>query len=59
MNTTKVYTAVEIQKILNLSKSKLYAFLEETYNSQRPFKIIKIGKLYRINKDSFDKWINS
>lgn len=58
MDDKKVYTAIEVQKILNLSKSKLYDFLEETYNKQKPFKVIKIGKLYRIHKDSFEKWIN-
>ncbi|MDD5826772.1 MAG: helix-turn-helix domain-containing protein [Bacilli bacterium] len=58
MDEKKVYTAVEIQKMLNLSKSKLYIFLDEAYRRQDPFKVLKIGKLYRIQKDSFDKWIN-
>ena len=58
MDEKKVYTAVEIQKMLNLSKSKLYIFLDEAYRRQSPFKVLKIGKLYRIQKDSFDKWIN-
>ena len=44
--------------MLNLSKSKLYIFLDEAYRRQDPFKVLKIGKLYRIQKDSFDKWIN-
>lgn len=61
MNTEnkKVYSISEIQKLLGLGRTKTYNFLEEVYKNQAPFRVIKIGKLYRIPKDSFDKWLNS
>ena len=61
MNTEikKVYSISEIQKLLSLGRTKTYNFLEEVYKKQEPFRVIKIGKLYRIPKDSFDKWLNN
>lgn len=61
MNTEnkKVYSISDIQKLLGLGRTKTYNFLEEVYKKQEPFRVIKIGKLYRIPKDSFDKWLNS
>lgn len=61
MNTEnkKVYSISDIQKLLGLGRTKTYNFLEEVYKNQEPFRVIKIGKLYRIPKDSFDKWLNS
>ena len=53
----KVYEVSEVQEILGLGRSKTYLFLEEVYKKQQPFIVIKIGKLYKIPKDSFDKWI--
>jgi len=55
----KVYSISEIQNILELGRTKTYNFLEEVYKKQQPFRVIKIGKLYRIPKDSFDKWLNN
>lgn len=52
-----VYDAADIQKILGLSKSKVYLWLEEVYKAQMPFRVIKIGKLYRIPKETFDEWL--
>ena len=59
MNEVKFYTAMDVQKILNISKSKVYNFLEITYITKQPFKVIKIGRMYRVNKESFDEWLNS
>lgn len=61
MNTEnkQVYSISEIQKLLGLERTKTYNFLDEVYKKQEPFRVIKIGKLYRIPKDSFDKWLNS
>lgn len=61
MNTEnkQVYSISEIQKLLELGRTKTYNFLDEVYKKQEPFRVIKIGKLYRIPKDSFDKWLNS
>lgn len=59
MNNKKVYSVAEIQKILGLGRSKTYYFLEEVYKVQQPFRVIKIGKLYRIPKESFDNWLDN
>lgn len=56
--TKKVYEPSEIGKILGISKNHLYKFLEEVYNKQKPFTIIKIGRLYKIPKESFDRWVD-
>ena len=53
-----VYDATDIQKILGLGRSKAYLWLEEVWKIQKPFRVIKIGKLYKIPKESFDEWIN-
>lgn len=54
-----VYSIAEIQKLLGLGRTKTYSFLEEVFKTQKPFKVIKIGKLYRIPKESFDNWLSS
>ena len=55
----QVYLAADIQKILGIGKSKSYTFLEEIYNQKNPpFKVLKIGKLFRVPKKGFDEWVN-
>lgn len=55
----QVYFATDIQRILGIGKSKSYTFLEDVYNQKNPpFKVIKIGKLFRVPKYSFDQWLN-
>ena len=51
----KVYEVSDIQKILGLGRSKTYDFLDEVYKNKKPFYVIKIGKLYKVPKLSFDK----
>ena len=55
----KVYEAEDIQKILKIGKNKVYDFLEDVYSNTNFFKVIKIGKLYRVPKKSFNDWLNS
>ena len=55
----KVYEAKDIQKILKIGKNKIYDFLEDVYSNTHFFKVIKIGKLYRVPKKSFNDWLNS
>lgn len=52
-----VYTADDIQEILHIGKNKVYEFLEDVYTNTHIFKVIKIGKLYRVSKKSFDQWL--
>lgn len=58
---TMVYLASDIQKALGLGRSKTYLFLDEVYRQQKnpPFRVIKVGKLFRVPKKSFDDWINA
>lgn len=54
----KVYLASDIQKLLGLGRSKTYEYLEEVYEAQKPFRVFKVGKLFRIPKCSFDAWLD-
>lgn len=53
----EVYKVDEIQKMLKISRSCAYQFIQDVYKTQIPFRIIRIGNQYRISKESFDKWI--
>lgn len=62
MNDTSekmVYDASDIQRLLGIGRSMTYVFLEKVYEDQAPFKVIKIGKLYRVPKKSFDEWLDN
>ena len=54
----EVYNAEEIQEILGIGRSKTYTFLDEAYRNQKPFRVLKIGKLFRVPKQSFDDWLD-
>lgn len=54
----KVYDAEDIQKLLGIGRSKAYTFLDEVYENPKPFRVVKIGRLYRVPKEAFDKWLN-
>ena len=42
---------------LDWGESKTYEFLDEVFQKQEPFRVIKIGKLYRIPCALFDRWL--
>lgn len=54
----QVYDAEDLQTMLGIGRNKIYDFLEEVYQNQSPFRVIKIGKQYRIPRSAFDKWLN-
>lgn len=54
----KVYDVEDIQKLLGIGRSKTYTYLDEVYRTQSPFRVIKIGKLFRVPKQSFDNWLD-
>jgi len=54
----KVYEAEDIQKLLGIGRTKVYEFLDEVYHKQEPFRVIKIGKMYKIPCRPFDKWLS-
>lgn len=51
MNGT--YTVQDIAKILNVSRTTGYAIIREGN-----FKAIRIGKIIRVSKQSFHKWLD-
>ena len=53
----RVYDPSDIQKILGLGRTKVYQWLDEIYRKQNYFRVIKIGRTYKIPKESFDKWL--
>ena len=54
----KVYDVEDIQRLLGIGRSKAYSYLDEVYRKQEPFRVIKIGKLFRVPKQSFDNWLS-
>lgn len=57
---TQVYLASDIQKALGLGRTKTYAFLNEVYAQKEPlFRVIKVGNAVRVQKRSFDNWLNA
>ena len=55
----QVYLAGDIQRMLGIGKSKSHTFLDDVYNQKDPpFKVLKIGKLFRVPKRGFDEWLN-
>lgn len=54
----KVYETEDIQKLLGIGRTKAYEFLDEVYTKQEPFRVIKIGKMYKIPCRPFDKWLS-
>ena len=58
MDEKKIYTVTDIMNMLEISRGSAYRFIQETYKTQSPFTVLKIGNNYRIPKDAFDNWIN-
>ena len=58
-NKCLFYEAEDIFEMLGLQKTAGYRYLEKVMKSGKPFKTIRIGKLYRISKVSFDAWIQN
>lgn len=49
------YEVKEIANMLSIPLRTAYDFCKKT----DAFKVVKVGSLVRINKESFDKWFNS
>ena len=54
----KVYKVEDVQNLLGLGRSKAYEFIENVYYDIKPFRVLKIGRSYRIPCNSFDRWLN-
>ena len=53
----KVYTTDDIAAMLGISEAETYRFLA-MHSKLNSFKIVRIGKLYRIERNSFDAWLH-
>ena len=56
-NKSLFYNAKEVIEMLGLRKSKGYAYWDKVMATGNPFVVIRIDKLYRIPKESFDSWM--
>lgn len=54
----KVYSVNDVKEILGLSENKAYTFISECYKKQEPFRVIKIGREYKIPIVSFIRWLD-
>jgi len=52
-----VYDVEEIQEMLSLGRNSTYALLDKVYKEQKPFRVLKFGKVIRVPKESFDNWL--
>ena len=52
-----VTDATEVFAMLGLKESKGYTYLDKAMVTGKPFAVIRIDKLYRIPKESFDAWM--
>lgn len=48
-----IYTVKEIAQILRISERSAYNFVNKTTD----FKVLRIGRVLRVCRDSFDKWL--
>lgn len=53
-----VYDIKQLQDILEIRRTAAYGLAARAYETQSPFRVLKIGSLYRIPRASFDKWLN-
>lgn len=55
----QVYLACDVQRLLGIGRSSAYTFLEKVYQQENPpFRVLKVGKLFRVPKRGFDDWLN-
>ena len=52
-----VYDINDIQKILGIKRTAAYSFIKKAYDEQKPFRVLKIGSVYRIPCTEFDHWL--
>ena len=51
------YDANQVFSMVGIHKTKGYTWLEKIRQDGEPFKVIRIDKLYKIKKESFDSWM--
>ena len=53
------YTPEEIQNILKIGRSSTYRLIEKAINNKDMFSVKRIGKQFRIERRSFDRWLST
>ena len=54
---SQVYTVQDIQMILKIGRSAAYEYVAKVYENKAPFRVLRIGKSYRIPIASFDAYV--
>lgn len=57
MRGDMLYDIDDIQKLLGVGRTMAYDLVKKAYKTKDPFRVIKVGRLYRIPKKPFDEWI--
>lgn len=55
--TCVVYDMNDIQRLLSIKRTAAYSFIKKAYAEQKPFRVLKIGSVYRIPCAEFDRWL--
>ena len=55
----KVFTAKDIQEILGICNKTAYELIRQAYTRGDMFKVIKIGRLYKVPSNSFFELVRS
>lgn len=57
-NLPLMLTPTDLSEILGISKNNAYVLVRKNFLSECPeFIVLKLGKQYRINRQSFIEWI--
>lgn len=54
----KVFTAKDIQEILGVCNKTVYELIRQAQARDDMFKVIKIGRLYKVPSNSFLNWLD-
>lgn len=54
-----VYDIKDIMDIMGLGRTSAYAWIGSVYEEQKPFRVLKIGGIYKVPKKSFDAWLDA
>lgn len=54
----KVFTAKDIQEILGVCNKTAYELIRQALVNENMFKVIKIGRLYKVPANSFLNWLD-
>lgn len=54
----KVFTAKDIQEILGVCNKTAYELIRQAQTRDDMFKVIKVGRLYKVPANSFLNWLD-